>query len=845
LKKQNFSIIKKLGISYECALSIGNSLNLSEMLHEVIHTIVHRTNAHRGNIWIREEKEGGNIKLGARAGLRLSKAYVAEKVHFFHDTFEKIWEDQQPVIKNREGKDFLKYCTIITGKEESVLIVPIKDVAIIHLVYADREMVDETLGNMILGLSQKLSTAVNACLAYQHIERAEQIQSTLYNIANAVNTTKDLNELFVSIRGYLGKIIDTTNFFLALYDKESNTLSLPFLIDEKDSFTSFPPGKTLTAYVIRTGKSILATKEVIEQLVQTGKIEIVGTPAKIWLGVPLKIEKEIIGVVVVQSYTDASLYTEKDMEILEFVSDEIAMVVKHKKAVEELAAEKERLNVTLRSVGDGVITTDIGGKIVLMNKVAEKLTGWSQEDAEGKPLEKVFHIVTEKSRQPYDDYFKKVVETGGIIGPERDVILIAKNRRERIIAESAAPIRDQESRIVGVVLVFRDITEKRKIEEELLKASKLESVGILAGGIAHDFNNILTAIIGNLSLARLYDHPGDAISGALTKMEKAALQAKKLTQQLLTFARGGTPIIQTTSITELITESAKFTLRGSNVSCEFFIPPDLWFVNVDEGQMSQVINNLIINADQAMPEGGKIKVSAENITVGEEQTLPIKKGKYVKITIKDRGIGISKEHLERIFDPYFTTKQKGSGFGLAITYSIIKRHQGHITVESEVGVGTTFSIYLPASFEEIPIKEKVEKKIVSGSGKILVMDDEEVVRDVAGEMLKQIGYEVEFARDGAEAIELYNKSKESGNTFDAVILDLTVPGGMGGVETIKKLLEIDPAVKAIVSSGYSNDPVMANFSEYGFAEVVPKPYEIQKVGEVVRKVLVGQKEQNS
>jgi CheY-like chemotaxis protein len=258
--------------------------------------------------------------------------------------------------------------------------------------------------------------------------------------------------------------------------------------------------------------------------------------------------------------------------------------------------------------------------------------------------------------------------------------------------------------------------------------------------------------------------------------------------------------------------------------------------------MSQVINNLIINADQAMPEGGKITVSAENMTVGREQTLPIKKGKYVEITIKDRGIGISKEHLERIFDPYFTTKQKGSGFGLAITYSIIKRHRGHIAVESEVGVGTTFSIYLPASFGKMPIKEKIEGKVVPGSGKILVMDDEEVVRDVAGEMLKQIGYEVEFAGNGAEAIELYKGAKESGNAFAAVILDLTVPGGMGGVETIKKLLEIDPGVKAIVSSGYSNDPVMANFSEYGFVEVVPKPYEIQKVGEVIRKVLVGEEE---
>jgi CheY-like chemotaxis protein len=306
---------------------------------------------------------------------------------------------------------------------------------------------------------------------------------------------------------------------------------------------------------------------------------------------------------------------------------------------------------------------------------------------------------------------------------------------------------------------------------------------------------------------------------------------------LLTFSKGGAPIKKTESITEVIKDSAEFALRGSNVKCEFFIPNDIWPTEIDKGQISQVISNLIINADQAMPGGGIIKVRVENLVVSAEHALPIKEGKYVKIEIEDEGIGIHKEHLARIFDPYFTTKQRGSGLGLATSYSIIKKHDGYITVESELGVGTTFYIYLPASSKQILTKKEFEERPILGKGRILVMDDEKVVRDVTGILLKHIGYDVEFAKDGVEAIELYKKAEESKQPFDAVIVDLTVQGGMGGEQMIKKLLEIDPNVKAIVSSGYSTDAIMSNFKQYGFSGVVTKPYRIAELSETLYKVL--------
>ncbi len=408
--------------------------------------------------------------------------------------------------------------------------------------------------------------------------------------------------------------------------------------------------------------------------------------------------------------------------------------------------------------------------------------------------------------------------------------------------EVKGELRDYEARMVisgedDVLSIMREITERKKMEEELVKVEKLESLGVLAGGIAHDFNNILTGILGNITLAKMDTKVNDEMFKVLTDAEKATKQAKDLTQQLLTFSRGGAPVKKSIYIGDLIEDSVNFALSGSNCSCKFSISDDILPVEVDEGQMNQVIQNLIINSDQAMPEGGVINVTVRNVTISDKDSLPLDEGKYLVISIRDNGVGIPKEHIQKMFDPYFTTKQRGSGLGLATAYSIIKRHDGHITVKSELGIGTTFNIYIPTSKRRIKKRKGIKEKLIHGEGRILLMDDEEVIRETTGRMLKRLGYYVEFAEDGRKAIDLYIKAKKSNNAFDIVIMDLTIPGGMGGKETISRLLEIDPGIKAIVSSGYSTDPIMAKYSDYGFKGVVVKPYDIEDLSNTLQSIV--------
>lgn len=509
-----------------------------------------------------------------------------------------------------------------------------------------------------------------------------------------------------------------------------------------------------------------------------------------------------------------------------------AEIAERAQAEKALAAEKESLAVTLRSIGDGVITSDTAGRVVLVNKVAETLTGWTQAEAVGKPFAEVFRIINEKTRQPCANPVEKVLATGQVVGLANHTVLIAKDGTERNIADSGAPIHDWESRTIGVVLVFRDVTTEEKMEKELLKIKKLESIGVLAGGIAHDFNNILAAILGNIDLALNFIDPEDKAYKLLDGAEKATLRAKDLTQQLLTFSKGGEPIKKLAAITEIVTESSQFVLRGSNVRCEYHFAEDLWPVEIDAGQISQVIQNIVINADHAMPEGGIINISCENCPLQEvvwlapELTTPC-----IKIIIKDQGIGIQPEHLEKIFDPYFSTKSKGSGLGMAITHSIISKHHGHITVSSTLSAGTTFTILLPAAENRSRTIISAPTASAATAGKplrVLLMDDEEMLLDMSCQMLASMGHECITAFNGAEAIDLYRHAQEEGKPFDLVLMDLTIPGGMGGKEAVQKILALDNEAKLIASSGYSNDPVMANPEEFGFVGAITKPYRRQE-----------------
>lgn len=517
-------------------------------------------------------------------------------------------------------------------------------------------------------------------------------------------------------------------------------------------------------------------------------------------------------------------------------------ITERKKAEATLADEKERLAVTLRSIGDGVIVTDVDGRITMVNKVAECLTGWSHEDAQGKPLPEVFSIIHEKSRAKGENPVEKVLRTGRIVALANHTALIRRDGVEIIIADSAAPIRDLKGSIIGVVLVFRDITAQYRTEQEMQKMQKFEALEMLAGGLAHDFNNILTSILGNVSLVKMQLGADHKSFDRLTDAEKATRRATELTQQLLTFARGGAPIKKAASIAEIAKETCRFAISGSTTRCSYTIPSSIWSVEVDKGQMSQVFNNLVLNAVHAMPRGGTVRIDFENVTVPVTRPSGVKKGEYVKITFADEGVGIPEEHLAKIFEPYYTTKEGGSGLGLAIVLSIINRHDGYIEADSKPGQGTVFTLYVPA-LPDCPSPEPESAGGVKfGEGRILIMDDEELIRDVVGCILMELGYEVGYAKDGQEALVAYTKAREEKRPYDAVIMDLTIPGGMGGKDAVRTLHAIDPGATVIVSSGYSTDPIMADYEKYGFCGVVTKPYNANDISEVVNSVLTKKRE---
>lgn len=518
-------------------------------------------------------------------------------------------------------------------------------------------------------------------------------------------------------------------------------------------------------------------------------------------------------------------------------------VTERKRFEQEIAAEKESLAVTLRSIGDGVITTDVQGKIIMINNAAETLTGWSARDAMGQPLKAVFSVAIDLAAQARAQRsgYRNEAQSILLSFPE-SATLVSKDGSEHVIEQVASPIRDNKNEVAGVVLVFRDITERQRNEAERRKAETLEQLGLLAGGIAHDFNNLLTAIIGNISLASLLLPPNDEMATRLNDAKNASMRARDLAQQLLTFARGGAPIKKTASIGKLIQDTVSFSLRGTHSRSEFAFGADLWPAEIDPGQISQVVANLVVNADQAMPNGGTLRVKCDNFVYNSDTTpvVPdLSPGDYIKVTIRDEGVGIPENYLKRIFDPYFTTKPKGTGLGLATTYSIIKNHNGLITVESEIHFGSTFTLYLPASrHQQLPAEPpRTMNPVIAGTGRVLIVDDEEAIRALVEFTLSHLGYEVFEAETALDGVNLYREKLEAGERFDAVILDLTLPGGMGGKEALKRLIEIDPTVNAIVSSGYAMDATMSRYQDFGFRGVIAKPYEAAELGKIVHEVI--------
>ena len=667
--------------------------------------------------------------------------------------------------------------------------------------------------------------------------------ATLHETTLGLMRRLDPSDLLQTIVSRAAALVGTPDGFVYLYQPETELLELKVglgLCGDQVGYR-IRPGEGIAGKAWREARAMVVNNyQAWNGRSMDGRWDSVAAVAAI----PLTIQSRVTGVIGLMHTQDGREFGEEEIDVLgrfgELASvalDNAGLYLSLQQELEErvqteqaLKQSEDKYRSVINQSGDCVFLVDPASKCVIeANPAFQHLLGYAEHEVFGLHV----YDLAAHDREDIDAKMRQSVEERRHFIGERQY---RKTDGTLVDVEVSANLISYGGKEI-LCVVSRDITARKKAEKELLKAQKLESLGLLAGGIAHDFNNILTGILGNISLAKLHAKDDTTLIKRLADAEKATMRAKDLTYQLLTFAKGGAPIKETASIEDIVRDTCGFALRGSNVGYDFRPAQDLWPVEIDRGQISQVVGNLVVNAKQAMPEGGTIEITSANVVLNEGRVATLPAGKYVLISVQDHGIGIPQRHLARIFDPYFTTKQGGSGLGLATSYSIIEKHDGHIEVKSEPGSGTIFQVYLPASDGAAPPAPKIETRPIPGKGRILVMDDEEMIREVAKEMLILLGYQVEVAENGAQAVHLYEQALDSGRRFDAVLMDLTVPGGMGGKEAIRKLLELDPKVNAIVSSGYSNDRVMADYRGYGFQGVVTKPYKIQELSEVLQEVI--------
>lgn len=508
----------------------------------------------------------------------------------------------------------------------------------------------------------------------------------------------------------------------------------------------------------------------------------------------------------------------------------------NKELIEKLQQKCDRYCSIIENSLDLIFQCDRQGQFTFVNAAWERTLGFTCEELLRHRLS---DLQTRDVAQRDARSFSKIMLKGHPI-EGYETTLIARNGQPVYLRFNIVPLRDFEGCLTGMQGIAYNVSDQKRIEDEHLRIQKLESIGTLAGGIAHDFNNLLQAILGNIQLAKRGLDPGDRLFTWLASAEKAGEQAKDLSYRLLTFAKGGKPFRQVQDISALVRETVQLVLSGSNIAADFLLDTNLYALEIDEGQMKQVISNIVLNAKDFMPRGGRITVRANNVPAHQGSDLPRKDRNYVHISIEDQGIGISPAHLHRVFDPYFTTKrmgsEKGKGLGLTVCHSIITRHDGVIRIDSVPAMKTTVHIYLPQASEVPRPTQKYSAGPIQKKRRVLLMDDEDSVRTVTKEMLTQLGYEVKTAQDGEEAIDEYLKALNRGAAFDVVILDLTVPGGTGADEAILKLLEIDPNVRAILASGYADNNIMNDYREFGFSAALAKPFDLNELAAIVASV---------
>ncbi|MCK4322519.1 response regulator [candidate division WOR-3 bacterium] len=676
---------------------------------------------------------------------------------------------------------------------------------------------------------------------FEKREYSETIQLILYKISYAVNTTENLNELFKEIHQHLGKVVDTTNFYIALYNKEKDIIELPYYVDEKDEITEFPPGKTLTAYVIKNDKPLLATIDVMQKLKEAGEIESMDSfseeisisPAEVWLGAPLKIEDEVIGAIAVQSYTDASLYNEKDLDILKMVSGQVAIAIKRKQATETIETSEKEKAIILDSLSELVTYMDKDLEIVWANNAAGESVGFDPNELIGQHCYEVWH---QRNESCEECPVLKAIETGEFQLGE----LTTPDGRKWLVR--GTPVKNENGEVVGVVESTLNITERKRLEERLIQSQKMETVGRLAGGVAHDFNNLLTAITGYANFIKDGLLPLDPKREDVKQILKAADRAITLTDRLLAFSRRKPINPKVININDLIVEIDKMLRRIITEDIELVAFPgeNLGSVRADPGSIEQVIVNLVVNARDAMLKGGKLTIKTENVTIDEDfvhKHIGSKIGKYVRITIRDTGIGMAKEVVEHVFEPFFTTKGegKGTGLGLSTVYGIVKQHDGYIAVDSILDKGTTVDVYLPRVYEEaekITLKER-DETLPEGNETILFVEDEGLVRSFGVRVLERLGYNVIAASDGEEAI---NLAREHDGEIHLLLTDLVMPK-IDGKELAKQLIAERPNVKVLYVSGYSEEITLQHGILSDETNFLQKPFSTVDLAQKVREVI--------
>ncbi|MBU2537930.1 MAG: PAS domain S-box protein [Proteobacteria bacterium] len=689
----------------------------------------------------------------------------------------------------------------------------------------------EIIATPIRDAHGNISAALELVLPITEQKQKEKSLAELLTFSQSLVTTADLPKLFRKVTTLSKELLhlDFSTLMLTSDDKKAlvirDTLGFP---EETIGHYALLEGQGLSTHVVHEKKPAVVVDFQTETRFEIPSL-VVEKHIRSALCVPMMLGEEVFGVLIGHTL-QPRVFKEDTISIYQSFANQAAVAIKNAMHMHSLHASEKKFRTLFDNTNDAILIYNLDCSLVEVNQATCKRLGYSREELLALPI-------TRFIAQPYaslaKERVKQVKKTGMAIFESAHI----KKDGSIFPIEQSCSLIDFDAQTV-ILCVARDISQRKNRDQERLRTQKLESLGVLAGGIAHDFNNLLSGILGNISLAKASLPQAGEVAERLIDTEKAALRAKNLTQQLLTFARGGAPIKTKASLTEIIQDAAGFAVRGTKTVCEYDFADTLWLAEVDTGQLGQVLQNLAINAVHAMPEGGTIRIAARNVTVNPDE-LPLTPGKYALITVRDHGIGIPPEHLAQIFDPYFTTKQSSSGLGLAVVYSIIANHGGHITVQSEAGKGTLFSIYLPSTGKKPPVEKAVETQapLTKGSGKILVMDDEELIRNVSMAMLTKLGYEPHTASDGEETITRYLQAQKDGQPFDLVIMDLTVPGGMGGKEAISHLRKLDPQIRAVVSSGYATDPIMANFSEYGFCGVAPKPFSLQDLSKLLQTIL--------